>query len=119
VTILRDLGTFIAGLGVPIVVDGVLREQHTRLEAGVLLGVFGLGAAAFGFLRDRREHVRYVPPGDCPWCRAPLAYIPASPQGHPALFGCSTVSCENGGYYPAARDVKPLLIPGTADERLL
>ncbi len=46
-TILRELGTFIAGLGVPIVVDGVLREQHARLLAGALLGALGLLSALF------------------------------------------------------------------------
>ena len=119
-TLLRDLGTFIAGLGVPIVVDGVLREQQTRLEAGVMLGGLGLAFAVLGFMRDRRVADRFVAPGLCAFCGADLVYEPfnqSSKRGH-GFFLCEAMGCESVWYFIAARDVHPLNIPGTSHEEL-
>ena len=103
--IARSAGTFMTGLGVPIVIDGVLYEQHIRFSFGLGLGIAGALLAMVGWVYERHSSVQpaLVDPGDCPNCCSPLQFVPRSKGLHGARFTCVVCTWGTGIYYEAKR----------------
>jgi hypothetical protein len=69
-----QLGPFLAGIGVPIVIDGVLQAHHVRFGVGLSLGIAGSLMALLAYVADRRTQASHVPATVCPRCGEPLRY---------------------------------------------
>ncbi len=103
--IAKSAGTFMTGLGVPIVIDGVLYEQHIRFSVGLGLGIAGALLAMVGWVYERHSSAQpaFVEPGDCACCGSALEFLPRSKGLHGARFTCVSCAPKAGIYYEAKR----------------